>query len=242
MLLLKGEADSINLEGYTAIVPSIGVGNAGQLACDLIISTLKLKRIGNIWHEALIPITGPSAFQHEPNTKAASCEVYVDDSKKVLAIQLRSPLISMHLNDFHEELVGLLQKCSRVIILTSSFGYEKHTIEASSFEYIANKEFKQNHADRLGALQWTEFSGEVVHGGGNALKLYKALEASNVPALLLFKYVLEGDNTMDASQLVKELDDLLEEEIKMKSGSSLKLTAPVSWKLMYGNEVGDLIF
>ncbi|XP_055859216.1 proteasome assembly chaperone 2 [Episyrphus balteatus] len=242
MLLLKDGSDSINLEGFTAIVPSIGVGNAGQLACDLIISTLQLKRIGNIWHPALIPIAGPSAFQHDSQNKAASCEVYIDESKKLLAIQLRSPLISKHLDDFHTNLVNLFQKCSRVIILTSSFGYEKHTIEASPFEYIANNVFKQNHADRLGELKWTEFSGEVVHGGGNAVKLYKALDASNVPALLLFKYVLEGDNSMDASQLVKQLDELMEQELKISTVNGLKLTVPVSWKLLYGNEVGDLIF
>lgn len=242
MLLLKNEYNSINLEGYTAIVPCIGVGNAGQLACDLLISTLQLKRIGNIWHTALIPITGPSAFQHDVQNKAASCEVYVDEPKKLLVVQIRSPLISKYLDNFHEDLIGVLQKCSKVIVLTSSFGYEKHTVEASPFEYIASEEFTKNHSEQLESLQWTKFSGEVVHGGGNAVKLYRALESANIPALLLFKYVLEGDNSMDASQLVKEIDDLLESQLKMKSGNGLKLSVPISWKLLYGNEVGELIF
>lgn len=42
--------ENVSLKGYTVIFPSVCVGNVAQLAADLIISTLELKKIATAWH------------------------------------------------------------------------------------------------------------------------------------------------------------------------------------------------
>lgn len=148
MLQLKENKTTNDFEGYTVIIPSICVGNAAQLACDLLISSKSLKRVGSIHHPALIPVYGPSAYQHEPQEKVAACELYESSDDKLLVFQFRSPFISRHISDFHNELAKIVEKAGRVVILSGSFGFEKRTIEACPYEYKASENFKETHQDR----------------------------------------------------------------------------------------------
>lgn len=45
--------ESISLNGYSVVFPSVCVGNAAQLAVDLLISTLEMKKVATIWHVSL---------------------------------------------------------------------------------------------------------------------------------------------------------------------------------------------
>uniref|UniRef100_T1GBQ8 Proteasome assembly chaperone 2 n=1 Tax=Megaselia scalaris TaxID=36166 RepID=T1GBQ8_MEGSC len=125
MLIFK---EDIVLNGYTCIVPSLGVGNVSQLSTDLIISTLKLKQVATGFHKALIPIFGPSAFQHEPDSFTNALNVYIDSSKKLLAFQIRSPLIGKHTKDFLNNLVEFLKKSQ----VSKIFADHKKEFSASS--------------------------------------------------------------------------------------------------------------
>ena len=51
---------------YFFFQPCISVGNVGQLAVDLVVSTLGLQRVGWIQDTALLPIVGNDAFDHTP--------------------------------------------------------------------------------------------------------------------------------------------------------------------------------
>lgn len=242
MLQLK-ENKNKDFEGYTVIIPSICVGNAAQLACDLLISSKKLKRIGSIHHPALIPVYGPSAYQHEPQGKVAACELYESKEDKLLVFQFRSPFISRHISAFHNELASFLEKSSRVIILSGSYGFEKRTIEACPYEYKASENFKESHQDQLKLVKWKEFQGEMIFGGGNALQLLRVLDEKKIPVLLLFRYLLEGDNATDATLIIKELSELCDGFLGLKSDEGgIKLTVPISWKLLFGNDIPELIF
>lgn len=42
--------ENVSLTGYSVLFPSVCVGNAAQLAVDLIISTLEMRRVATIWH------------------------------------------------------------------------------------------------------------------------------------------------------------------------------------------------
>uniref|UniRef100_A0A1B0C7X1 Proteasome assembly chaperone 2 n=1 Tax=Glossina palpalis gambiensis TaxID=67801 RepID=A0A1B0C7X1_9MUSC len=244
MLQLKGGKKSLDLNGYTVIVPSICVGNAAQLACDLLISSKQLKKIGNIHHSTLIPIFGPCAFEHEPKEeKAAACELYENAEDKLLVLQFRAPFISKHIKDFHQKLAQLLKEAQSVIILSGNFGYEKRIIDGSSYEYKANEQFKDLYKESLSLVKWREFSGETIFGGGNALQLYRVLESLHIPVMVLFRYLLDGDNSIDATLIVAELNELCKGFLKHSEGSQdVKLVIPSSWKLLFGNDFPELIF
>ncbi|XP_030565245.1 proteasome assembly chaperone 2 [Drosophila novamexicana] len=247
MLFLKSKANTLDVANYTVIVPSICVGNAAQLACDLLIASKKLKRIGSLSHPALIPVYGPSAYQHEPDERVSSCELYESAEDKLLVIQFRAPLIARHTKSFQINLVELLQAARRVIVLSGSFGFERRVIEESPWAYRASDNFKAAHAAQLGnasLVKWKEHTGEHIFGGGNALQLFNAFEEKQVPVMLLFRYLLEGDNSTDASLIVRELNELCEDFLQLRDGGDggFKLTVPKSWNLLFGNEVTELLF
>ncbi|XP_037826436.1 proteasome assembly chaperone 2 [Lucilia sericata] len=243
MLQLKENKSIKDFDGYTVIIPSICVGNAAQLACDLLISSKNLKRVGSIHHPALIPVYGPSAYQHEPQEKVAACELYESSEDKLLVFQFRSPFISRHINDFHNKLAEIVEKATRVVILSGSFGFEKRTIEACPYEYKASENFKASHEEQLKLVKWKEFQGEMIFGGGNALQLHRILDEKKIPVMLLFRYLLEGDNSTDATLIIKELSELCDGFLGFKTDKGgIKLTVPISWKLLFGNDIPELIF
>ncbi|XP_030373568.1 proteasome assembly chaperone 2 [Scaptodrosophila lebanonensis] len=248
MLFLKNkELTKLNVENYTVIIPSICVGNAAQLACDLLIASKQLRRIGSLSHPALIPVHGPSAYQHEPDDRVASCELYEGSEDKLLVVQFRAPFVSRHVSSFQRELVDLLKDARRVVILSGSFGFERRVIESSPYAYRASDRFKLEHATQLNnsaVVQWKEHTGDLIYGGGNGLQLYKAFEQQNVPVMLLFRYLLEGDNSTDASLIVRELNELCDDFLQLRGSGDggFKLTVPKSWNLLFGNDVTELLF
>ncbi|XP_011213302.2 proteasome assembly chaperone 2 [Bactrocera dorsalis] len=242
MLQLKVR-NSLNLEGYTIIIPSICVGNAAQLACDLLIASKKMRRVGNLMHPALIPIFGPSAYQHDPQERVAACEIYECTANKLIVFQFRTPLISRHSQSLHNYIVELVRPAEKVVILSASFGFEKREIGTSPYEYCVSNSFRENHKTQLANVKWMEFKGNTVFGGGNGLQLYRLLEEKQVPVMLLFRYVLEGDNSTDATLIIRELNDLCSTFLQLEiEDKSIKLIVPVSWKLLFGNDVTSLIF
>ncbi|XP_005176485.1 proteasome assembly chaperone 2 [Musca domestica] len=242
-LQLKDNVRLEDFKGYTVIIPSICIGNAAQLACDLLISSKNLKRVASISHPALIPCYGPSAFQHEPEEKIAACELYSCPDSKLLVFQFRSPFISTHMTSFHKELANTLNNAEKVIVLSGSLGFEKRIIDSCPYEYKASESFKGIHGDRLQNMKWKEFGGEMIFGGGNALDLYKIMDEQNVPVMILFRYLLEGDNSTDAALILSELSELCKDFLALNTDvGGLQLKVPISWKLLFGNDIPELIF
>jgi proteasome assembly chaperone 2 len=56
--------------------PSVSVGNAGQLAVDLLITKVKPRKVGLIWHSAIMPMVGgdPYSFGETALTTSAECK------------------------------------------------------------------------------------------------------------------------------------------------------------------------
>ncbi|XP_013115865.1 proteasome assembly chaperone 2 [Stomoxys calcitrans] len=244
LLQLVNNVAEKDFNGYTVIVPSVCIGNAAQLACDLLISSKGLKRVGSIAHPALIPIYGPSAFELDDQQKSAACELYSCPASRILVFQFRSPFISRHVSSLHKDLGEFLKKfASKVIVLSGSLGFEKRIIDSCPYEYKASDSFKDQHADKLKRMKWNEFQGETIFGGGNALQLYQVLDEQKVPTMILFRYLLEGDNSTDAGLILNELSELCEGFLGLKTDDGgMQLKVPISWKLLFGNDIPELIF
>ena len=57
--------------------PAVSVGNVGQLAVDMVISTLWMERIGYIYHDSILPLVGNDPFAHPESVACkivTSCE------------------------------------------------------------------------------------------------------------------------------------------------------------------------
>lgn len=201
--------------------------------------------------EAIIPVFGPRAFQHETessglqttlNDITTACELFINESKNLACFQLRSPLVSgQRLNAFFSDLILFLKKQTirEMVIITGCFAHEQHTIGSTKFEYLCNKEFRNQHHEQFKENNWKEWDQQnnVIHGGGFAMKLYKQTNEM-IPCCIFFKYISEGDNRSDAIDIVKQLNCLID-------GLSLQnnqIVVPVSWNAMFGNDPTEQLY
>lgn len=58
---------------YT-VQPCVSVGNVAQLSIDLLITTLKMERIGHLCDQSLLPLVCQSAFDHNTGVLNTSGE------------------------------------------------------------------------------------------------------------------------------------------------------------------------
>lgn len=228
--------EKLNLKGYTFVIPSVCVGNVGQLTTDLMISTLSMRRIGTVWDPSIIPIIGPPAYAHEIGITTAS-DLYVSDKHKLVILQLRSPLVSALMGAFFDKLTDFLVKeqFERMIILTATFAHERHIVEGCLFEYQATSSFCDKYSQELERLNIQRNQEDSLHGAGYAGKLQRVSGLKGIPAITLYKYVSEGDNIPDAIQLLECFDRLMSIVPKQDDKGTVELIYPSSWKYLYGN-------
>lgn len=88
--------------------PAVTIGNVGQLATDLLISTLRLSRVGFLETTAVLPCAGNDAFSHQKGQIALSLELFhlqqPDGQLDIYLIQQRSPAAKGCQQRFAEEL------------------------------------------------------------------------------------------------------------------------------------------
>lgn len=196
---------------------------------------------------AIIPIIGPRAFDHptRDNDEAinitTACELFVNEAKRLACFQLRSPLVPDQMQSFFDDVLQFLQtqRIGNLMILTSSFAHEQHTIESTKFMYLANDTFKKAFAQHFDSTEWNEHTATIIHGGGFAMKLWQRLTGVEFAVCLLFKYVSEGDNRADAAQFVEQLDALQGNRLL---GSEIRLKMPISWRALYGNDPTEQLY
>lgn len=154
---------------------------------------------------------------------------------------MRSPLVPDQMQNFFDELLQFLQtqRIGNLVILTSSFAHEQHTIESTKFMYLANESFKTAFKQHFASTEWNEYNASIIHGGGFAMKLYERVLEKGFSTGLLFKYVSEGDNRADAIQFVEQLDVLHANQLL---GSDTRLKMPISWKALFGNNPTEQLY
>ncbi|XP_015585449.1 proteasome assembly chaperone 2 isoform X2 [Cephus cinctus] len=138
MIKLKKEVDMTN---HTLILPSVAFGNVGQLAVDLIISSLKLQRIGYLVNNAFIPIIGADPYDEKSTDLCTTVDLFHGPEKKIVVLQIRSPLVKKPIS-FFTELIQFIteRKIKKVVILTSSYGHEQRDAQLRTvpLRYVAS--------------------------------------------------------------------------------------------------------
>lgn len=220
--------------GYTFVIPSLSVGNVPQLAVDLLIESLKMKKIGFAFHPGIVPVIGPPAFAHEPQN-TSSCEVFINDDKKIVALQLRAPVAAKLLQSFLDQVLSLLiESCPRqVVVLGSCFSHERRDPAVKlKMEYVGNKLFTDEYVNEL--AEFVQQPDNKLPWQGFATKMFDTFDGKlNIPLGVLYAYVSEGDNVPDARELCLCLDKILKSLDKTDVQS---LAMPISWRLLFGND------
>jgi len=75
-------------KGGTIIVADCSLGNVGQLSADLLISTLKMSKVGYIDDDALLPAIGIEAGK-----LAVNVEIFALEESSIFVMQQRAPIV-----------------------------------------------------------------------------------------------------------------------------------------------------
>ncbi|XP_041982757.1 proteasome assembly chaperone 2 [Aricia agestis] len=223
-----------SLKGYTVIIPSVAVGNVGQLACDLLISSLRMKKIASLYTPALIPVLGQDPYDQKSNNLCGSCDMYKSEKELIIVVQIRAPLMCKYARKFLESLANHFQKIQirDIVILTSSFAHEKKNIMSSPFRFLGTSVYEKNLRS-INIPEHESVDDELrIYGGGFACLFYKICKEKSLPCIVLYKYCSEGDNIPDAYEMVYFLNSL--NAIFSEKDVNAQLIQPVSWKLLFG--------
>lgn len=245
---------AFNLEGYTLILPSVAVGNVAQLTADLLIASLNLEKIGHILTSAFIPIVGLDSYEETSDHLCTAVDIYAGVKSQIVVIQIRSPFLKT-INSFYHNLLQFVteNKISKVVILTSSYAYEKTgtQLNTTEFRYIPSVNILTDNNQIFKDLQWLQYQSvcpssnneEItsIPGGGFALDLFNFLSNNNISCIILFKFCYEGDNIPDALGLIDYLNQWMK-LLQNNSDGSLIIKYPSSWKYLFGNVLSSEIY
>ncbi|XP_048778809.2 proteasome assembly chaperone 2-like [Ostrea edulis] len=250
------DANSTLFEGYTLIVPAVSVGNVGQLAADLLISTMWLERCGFIYHDSILPLVGNDPFAHpeaDVCKVVTSCEVYHSKLHQMVVIQQRAPFVKGRMPSFRHWLTSWIKenKFEKVVILSSMHAHERLDVQlqGSQFRYVATPDLEAQHKERFSheALQWTTLeqrptlseSGNTENsvylpGGGIARSLFEQCLNEDIPTIILLVFCAEGDNAQDAVKLAYNLNlwlDLIDFKAKYDLDGKTIIKPATTWKI-----------
>jgi len=248
-------------------MPAVSVGNIGQLAMDLIISTLNMCKIGYFYTDCLVPMVGnnPYATAEENSTELSiNAEIYSLPSKKLVALQLRSIFIKYKSKPFCEKLLSWVKSsnCAKVIVLSSSHSYHRNDLQLRStpFRYLLTPFVQKSVQTKIMSLNWEEMEKSPcipeiddsefcirIPGGGITKTLYDEGCSKEIPMVVLLKFVSEGDNIPDALGLVEYLNEWLQIikpclQCDDPTASALKWKMPSSWRLLFGSGLPPALF
>lgn len=244
-------------------MPAVSVGNVGQLAIDLIISTLNMSKIGYFYTDCLVPMVGndPYATEEEDSEELSiNTEVYALPSRKLVVLQLRSIFIKYKSKSFCEKLLAWVKSSSfaRIIVLSSSHSCYRNDLQLRStpFRYLLTPSMQKNIQNKIKSLNWQEMEkapripemndSELcirIPGGGITKTLYEESCSKEIQMAVLLKFVSEGDNIPDAVGLAEYLNEWLQ-LIKPCSDNptALPWKIPSSWRLLFGSGLPPALF
>ncbi|KAL3843486.1 hypothetical protein ACJIZ3_000889 [Penstemon smallii] len=160
------EGKQINPNCSTLILPALSIGNVGQLAVDLLISSLKAERVGYLDDPNVLPCVGNDAYSQSPlGTLALPVEAYQLSSTALTLVQQRSPVIKGMTLEYAKNLASFAAANGKnhVIILSSldfgrwrnidmSSGLQIHYLSSSSVDGI------DDDCERLGWNRLQEYN------------------------------------------------------------------------------------
>jgi len=101
--------ESCEWREYRLVMPTISVGQVGQLAIDLLLNNLhnKLRRIGIIYSDAVLPVSG---VDRSGSHLCASLELYECTEHKLVILQQRAPFVKGRVPSFRRRLVEWVKR------------------------------------------------------------------------------------------------------------------------------------
>nr|XP_046273816.1 proteasome assembly chaperone 2 [Scatophagus argus]XP_046273818.1 proteasome assembly chaperone 2 [Scatophagus argus] len=262
-MFISSQNTAPSFRGFTLVMPAVAVGNVGQLAVDLVVSTLNMSRVGFIHTDCLIPMAGNNPYttcKEDAEELHTPAEVYTATELKLAVLQIRAPIIQKKSKKFRQLLVSWIKTSgfSRTVVLSSSHAYQRddQQLQGTPLRYLVTPSLLKGSADAFKELGWREmervpaFPGLAdadaepclcIPGGGITKGLYSDSCAEDLPLAVLLLFCSEGDNIPDAFTLVNHVNDWLH-LLDNPSKEHNKWKIPTSWSLLFGSGIPPALF
>lgn len=227
----------MSLDGSTLIVPSISMANVPQLAIDLIIHTLHLKKVRSLDDEYLYPFSAPvDTLPDDPPVTGISSavEIYHLAELKVTVIQQRSPIVPGFTAQYVDEIiVPFINQHSflNVWVLDSVDAGMSEGLSSGTMKVFTNQNMLEVSLESLDISRTTLPDPSNVCHSPYACKLIAKLIGSGARKFSLgtvVTYIYEGDNFHEARKLADKVAEVCEWEAQ-------QWQSPVSWQGVYGD-------
>lgn len=262
-MFISSQNSPPSFKDFTLVMPAVAVGNVGQLAVDLMVSTLNMSRVGYIHTDCLIPMAGNNPYatcREDAEELHTPAEVFTAPDLKLAVLQIRAPIIQTKSQKFSQLLVSWIKACgfSRTVVLSSSHAYQRddQQLQCTPLRYLVTPSLLKGSADALKELGWRElervpaFPGLTdtdaeprlyIPGGGITKRLYTDSCVEDLPLAVLLLFCSEGDNIPDAFTLVNHLNDWLH-LLDNPSQKPNQWKVPASWSLLFGSGIPPALF
>ncbi|GFY95661.1 clast3-like protein [Actinidia rufa] len=142
----------------TLILPALSIGNVGQLAVDVLISSTRGERIGYLDDPNVLPCVGNDAYRSTPQGDLTlPLEAYASSSNSLTLIQQRSPVVKGTMVEFAKNMADFAaaSRKKHIVVLSSLDFGRWQTIDMSSGLQIyylssANMDGTDNECERFG--------------------------------------------------------------------------------------------
>lgn len=235
-----------DLSGFTLLLPSVSVGNVGQLAIDVVLATLKPSLVSQILHPSLIPCSGADPLIVGSPVLTTAMQLYIHPESKLAVVQIRSGLLPGKGGVFLSDLFQWSKEknIARLVCLTSSHAHERSDVQlrGSPLRFLASSALEKENPvpDNFTRMETKEkfpglCSGEqpeavFIPGGGLAKRFLAGCEDKELQGLVLLKFCAEGDNTQDAIQVA----DYLQQYLGWRPKACSNYLVPPSWQHLFG--------
>ncbi|KAK9113215.1 hypothetical protein Scep_020734 [Stephania cephalantha] len=153
----------------TLIMPALSTGNVGQLAIDLLVSTMNAERIGYLDDPCVLPCVGNDAYGPTPSgVLALPLEAYVSFHNSLTLIQQRSPVIKGMMIEFAKHVAEFAAANGRehVIVLSSlSSGRNPKVDDLRETYYISSStdDGRDDDCEKMGWKRLPEYNPAQRH-------------------------------------------------------------------------------
>ncbi|TFK68677.1 hypothetical protein BDN72DRAFT_797423 [Pluteus cervinus] len=195
------------LSGKALIVPVVSTANLAQLAADLLIASLSLRRLAVVDPSYFVPAVGGREDGELGIT--LPMELYGSPASNVVIVQQRSPVLKSKKQKFVDALLKFISTSGVACVLFLSGldvtnRTDQQMLTPTYFITPIALDLEKTPLNRLASLPIPRFHNEnetipTIPGSGLTKRILSSLpEGWSIPISALLHFVLEGDNRYDA--------------------------------------------
>ena len=217
--------EQVDFTGKPLIIPGLGIGNAGQLALDMLLNntTKPYRIVGRVLSTHIQPIVGIDALTNVRCNITTGIELFIAEGLPAV-LQIRATIAQRRGPDFVEKILEWAQSSgfSNIVILGSISEEIKVRFEDPAVFHMKNEACKEELADIPGKDLKTEDEHDRLEGCGLVKRCLK--KEIDYPILSLLVYARDMELDIESAQM------LIQSWQAYSGNQAVQVVAPSWWE------------